>query len=95
MELYTMGKILFVGGKAVDSMFGYQCPKCLKKSWFSQKEVGETWFTGKKKIKCGHCSKVFKAKKRKLQVSCIPLLVPRLLLLWNADQTLDSNINLI
>ena len=42
-----------------DSFFGVPCPKCNKSSWLKQKKVGKTFFTGKGKIRCGECGKVF------------------------------------
>ena len=45
--------------KKADDYFGEPCPKCNKSSWFKQKKAGKTFFTGKEKIKCGECGKVF------------------------------------
>jgi len=43
-----------------DSFFGEKCPNCGKSSYWLQKDEGETFFMKKRKIKCGHCRKIFK-----------------------------------
>ncbi len=60
MDLFTLWK----GGKIVNQMLGDKCPYCGNKSWATQEYVGKTWFTGKIKIRCGECGKVFKVKKK-------------------------------
>jgi hypothetical protein len=52
-------RILFEAGKAANEMAGATCPRCFEKSWFGQKDAGKTWFTGKQKVECGKCGKVF------------------------------------
>ena len=46
--------------KLADSALGNRCPNCRESSYWLQKDEGKTWITGKQKIKCGHCQKIFK-----------------------------------
>ena len=46
----------------LDEVLGDTCPECGKSSVWKQENKGKTWFTGKQKIKCGHCGKIFKVK---------------------------------
>lgn len=48
--------------KMLDEVLEDTCPKYGKSSIWKQEDKGKTWLTGKQKVKCGHCGKIFKVK---------------------------------
>ena len=60
MDPFTGVKLLVGAVKAVNWALGDKCPRCGTSDAFSQEDKGKTWFTGKRKVKCGKCGEVFK-----------------------------------
>jgi phage FluMu protein Com len=59
MDPFTLFKIGTGAYKVVDYLSGDKCPRCGTSSGFKQTDKGTTWLTGKKKVECGKCGKVF------------------------------------
>lgn len=59
-KVWQAANIAKAADEIVGEWAGKKCPKCGSSSLVFNQTVGETFFTGRKKVRCNSCHKVFK-----------------------------------